>query len=251
MDFVKATLSLRQSVTSLASLAAAFTLFGCAELPPASPGGETGLAQSERPALQTVYAALGETDGKVFTLDPDQSAVRIHVFRGGQAAKAGHNHVLSAPHFTGFFYLPRSGPAAGRFDLEFRLDQLEVDNPAYRAVLGSAFSSSLSAQSIERLRANMLGAGNLQADRFPLVRVQSLRIIGEPPKFAARVRIELHGQSRELWIPLTVEGLPDHLSVSGAFVLRQTDFGVQPYSAMGGLLAVRDEVVVEFNLIGG
>ena len=248
-DFVKATMALKKGVITLAGLAMA--LLSCTALPPASPGGEAALAQNDRQALKAVYAALGEADGKVFTLDPHQSTVRIHVFRGGQAAQAGHNHVLSAPQFTGFFYLPRSGPAAGRFDLEFRLDQLEIDNPAYRSVLGSAFASTLSPQSIERMRENMLGAGNLQADQFPLVRVHSLRITGESPKFAAKVQIELHGQSREMWLPLTVAGLPEKLAVSGSFVLRQTDFAVQPYTVMGGLLAVLDEVVIEFRLIGG
>lgn len=59
-------------------------------------------------------------------------------------------------------------------------------------------------------------------------------------------------RSREQWLPLTVEGLPDKLSVSGTFILRQSDFGGAPYSVAGGLLAVKDEVVVvvEFRLAG-
>jgi polyisoprenoid-binding protein YceI len=96
----------------------------------------------------------------------------------------------------------------------------------------------------------LLGAEGLQADRFPFVRIHCLQISGEAPKFAARVQIEMHGQKREMWIALDVEGLPDRLSVSGSFVLHQTDFGVQPYSLLGGLLSVQDEVVLEFKLTG-
>jgi hypothetical protein len=44
--------------------------------------------------------------------------------------------------------------------------------------------------------------------------------------------------------------LPDRLLVSGSFVLRQTDFGVQPLSLLGGLLSVQDAVVIEFKLAG-
>jgi len=51
-------------------------------------------------------------------------------------------------------------------------------------------------------------------------------------------------------VPLSVEGLPDSITVTGSFVLRQTDFGAQPYSVLGGLLAVKDEVVIEFKLTG-
>jgi polyisoprenoid-binding protein YceI len=53
-----------------------------------------------------------------------------------------------------------------------------------------------------------------------------------------------------MWVPLSVEGLPDRLSVTGSLVLRQTDFGVQPYSVLGGMLAVQDEVIIEFKLLG-
>ena len=97
----------------------------------------------------------------------------------------------------------------------------------------------------------MRGSDNLEADRYPFVRIHSLSISGEAPKFAARVAVELHGVRRQLDVPLTVDGLPRRLSVSGSFVLRQSDFGAKPYSVLGGLLAVRDEVIVEFHLVGG
>jgi hypothetical protein len=51
-------------------------------------------------------------------------------------------------------------------------------------------------------------------------------------------------------VPLTVTGWPERLQVTGSLVLRQTDFGVQPLSVLGGLLAVEDAVVVEFTLQG-
>jgi len=91
---------------------------------------------------------------------------------------------------------------------------------------------------------------SLQADRFPIVSIHSLQIAGEAPKLAANIQVELHGQQRDMWIPLGVEGLPDHISATGALVLRQSEFGVQPYSILGGFLAVRDEVVIEFSLTG-
>jgi hypothetical protein len=244
-------MSLRKMVIALSSIVIAISLLSCTALPSTAPLGNAALVQNEQhTALKAIYAELGAKGGQVFTLDPAKSAIRIYVFRGGSAARLGHNHVLSAPAFTGFFYLPGAGASNGRFDLEFRLDQLEFDNPTYRLALGSAFSSTLTPEAIAGARQHMLGHDNMQADQYPIVRVHSLQIVGESPKFAARVQIEMHGQQREMWIPLSVEGLPDMLTVTGSFVLRQTDFGVQPYSVLGGLLAVRDEVVVEFKLLG-
>ena len=242
---------LKKILIFLSSAAAAMTLLSCTVMRPASPTDGTSFTQGDPQAeLRAEYSALGKAGGRVFTLDPSRSTVRIYVFRGGRAATVGHNHVLSAPRFTGFFYQPATGAANGRFDLAFRLDQLEIDNPKYRSDLGSAFSSALTPEDIKGARQHMLGANNLQADKFPFVRVHSLHITGESPKFAAKVQIEMHGQKQVMWIPLTVEGLPEHLAVAGSFVLRQTDFGVQPYSVFGGFLAVQDEVVIEFKLHG-
>ena len=229
----------------------AAALLGCeATLRSSQTGSAPTPTDDEGAHLRAVYSEMGRSGGRVFTLVPTDSSVRIYAFRAGRAARLGHNHVLSAPQFTGFFHLPTSGAANGRFDLAFRLDQLEIDNPAYRSALGAAFSTVLSPEDIEGTRDHLLGANCLQADRFPFVRIQSLQISGEAPKFAAKVQVEIHGQKREMWIALDVEGLPDRLSVSGSFVLRQTDFGVQPYSLLGGLLSVQDEVVLDFKLAG-
>jgi len=244
-------MALKRFVVLLSGLVVAMALLSCTSIPATAPGSDMPPAQAARPAdLTAEYAALAAAGGRTFTLDPAKSAVRIHVFRGGRAGRLGHNHVLSAPRFVGYFFLQVSGAADGRFDLEFRLDQLEIDNPAIRSTLGSAYATVLSGEAVDGTRRHMLGAENMQADEFPLVRVHSLRITGEAPKIAAEVRIVMHGQTRDIRVPLDVAGLPDHLAVAGAFVLRQSDFGIKPYSALGGLLAVEDEVVIEFQLFG-
>jgi YceI-like domain len=241
----------KRHATLFLGAASVAALLGCnAILRPPQTGSAPSAATGDGADLQAIYSDIGREGGKVFTLAPQESVVRIYAFRAGRAARLGHNHVLSAPQFTGFFYLPPSGAASGRFDLVFRLDQLEVDNPVYRSALGAAFASVISADAIESTREHLLGASDLQADRFPFVRIHSMQISGEAPKFAAKVQVDMHGREVQMWVPLDVEGLPDRLSVSGSFVLHQTDFGTQPYSLLGGLLSVQDEVVLDFRLIG-
>jgi len=241
----------KRLATSLLGVAGALALLSCGgTLRPLPTGAAPAVPGVERADLLAMYSEMGRAGGRVFVLEPQGSMVRIYAFRAGRAARLGHNHVLSAPQFTGFFHLPTGGAATGRFDLVFRLDQLEIDNPAYRSALGAAFASNISPEDAASTREHLLSADSLQADQFPFVRIHSLQISGEAPKFAAKIRVEMHGQEQEMWIPLDVEGLPDRLSVSGSFVLRQSDFGVQPYSLLGGLLSVQNEVVLDFKLIG-
>ena len=243
-------MAIRKSVLALACVACAL-LSACTLAPgPQSAVTVPNTTAPEPGGLSAQYAPQALGPGRVMRLQPEASQVRIYVFRAGRSAGLGHNHVLSAPQFEGYFHLADQGLAQSRFELVFALDQLVFDVPAQRAELGPAFAAQLSDALVEATREHMLGADNMQAERYPLVRIRSLSISGEAPKLAARLAVEMHGQTREMSIPLAVSGLPQSLQVSGAFVLRQSDFGVRPYSVMGGLLAVQDEVLVEFNLRG-
>jgi hypothetical protein len=175
--------------------------------------------------------------------------VRIHVFRAGRAARLGHNHVLAVPRLQGWAWLPGQGLDGAAFALQFRLDELALDPPELRAALGPGWATPLPPQAVAATRANMLGEGNLQAQRHPQVRLRSLQLAGELPKLAVELETELHGQRRRQWLPLQVQVDGARLDARGSLVLRQSDFGIEPFSVLGGLLAVRDELLVEFELV--
>ena len=56
--------------------------------------------------------------------------------------------------------------------------------------------------------------------------------------------ITLHGVTRRQWFVAEVEGR----RARGEVVIRQSDFGIQPFTVLGGLLAVQDALVVQFDL---
>lgn len=162
--------------------------------------------------------------------------LRILVYRGGTAARLGHNHVLRAGD------LRVSWLAAGP-ELRFRLDALLIDPPELRAALGEGFASTVDADARAGTRANLLKA--LDAATYPEVVVRTLAQVGEGGRRAAEVEITLHGVSRRLWLVVEVQGS----RARGRAVLRQSDFGIQPFTVLGGLLAVQDALVVEFELL--
>ena len=177
-----------KSLMPIAAVACMIVLAACSTPPPPDRAEHAVSAlNAEFIDLRATYAKLAHDGAKVFAIAPQPSTIGIYVFRGGNA-KLGHNHVLSAPQFSGYFYLPSDGVTAARFDLEFRLDQLEIDNPALRATLGPAFAAPQSADAIDGTRQHMLGDRNMQAAQFPLVRSHSLQISGEAPKFAAKIK---------------------------------------------------------------
>lgn len=161
--------------------------------------------------------------------------VRVMVFRAGAAARLGHNHVLRAGD------LRVEWQAAGPV-LRLRLDALEIDPPALRARLGPAFSTAVDDAAREGTRANLLKA--LNAEKHPEVVVRTLRQVGEGPRRAVEGEIELHGQTRRQWWVAEVNGR----RARGEVIVRQSDFGIRPFTVLGGLLAVEDALVVEFEL---
>lgn len=163
-------------------------------------------------------------------------ALRVMVSRGGSAARLGHNHVLQAGDLRVDW--PPAGPV-----LRFRLDALVVDPPALRAGLGPAYASAVDDAARDGTRANLLRA--LEADAHPEVRVTTLQQVGEGPRRAVEAEISLHGVVRRQWFVVAVDGA----RARGEVVIRQSDFGIQPFTVLGGLLAVQDALVVQFELV--
>ncbi len=97
-------------------------------------------------------------------------------------------------------FLPQQDYGQARFNLQFRLDQLVLDDPQARKESGGAFAGELDADSIQSTRQHMLGDRNLDAGRYPLVTLRSTAVAGEPPRLVATVEVNLHGVSRELLV---------------------------------------------------
>lgn len=206
-------------------------------------------AASSDEALRADYTALAQRGGQLYVIDAARSRLLIYAYRGGAAARLGHNHVLRAAQVDGFVHVTAAAAAGARFDLRVPLAQLVIDEPELRAATGDAFAGERSAADIAGTQHNMLGPDNLDAARFPDVRVHSTAISGDWPALVADIEITLHGVTRAMTVPLTVHRDDTQLRVTGALALRQSDFGITPYSALLGLLAVQDPVTIRFELI--
>jgi polyisoprenoid-binding protein YceI len=136
-------------------------------------------------------------------------------------------------------------PDEKRADLYVPLDRLTVDETALRAAAG--FDTQPSKEAIEGTRNNMLGKV-LDAEHYPFALV-NITLAGAKPD-TLNVALTLHGVTRNREVPVTFEKTADGmLSVSGKMRFNQSDFGIKPFSVLGGALLVLDQLDLQFTIV--
>src|SRR6266705_2905718 len=148
----------------------------------------------------------------VFRVDPAESLIVIEVRRSGSLARLGHDHVV-ASHEVGGYVAP--------------------DEAALRAEAG--FDTQPAESDIEGTRANMLEKV-LEAERFPFALIRVSGADARQGDVALSVAITLHGNIRTLRVPARIDADAGGMNVSGRLSFDQTDFGITPYSLLGGAI---------------
>ncbi|VTU19840.1 hypothetical protein SRS16CHR_02521 [Variovorax sp. SRS16] len=224
-------------------LAVAFAalIAGCAQ-----PARET--APVAAPAAQQVpkdfpadtYARAAAQGQPVYRVDPAASLVSITVRRSGSLARLGHDHIVASHDAQGYV-----AQEAGRADLYVPLDTLAVDEPALRAEAG--LDTQPTETDIAGTRANMLDKV-LQTQQFPFAQIHVSGLARASTGVRLNVAITLHGVTRSFEIPAQMTTGRDALSVAGALEFNQSDFGIQPFSILGGAIQVQDRLSLRFSI---
>jgi len=187
------------------------------------------------------YYREAAAQGKpVFRVDSRESLVVIEVRRSGSLARLGHDHVVASHEVGGYV-----APDEGRADLYVALARLAVDEAALRA--GAGFDTQPTESDIQGTRANMLEKV-LEAEKFPFVLIQVSGANTMRGDVTLNVAITLHGSTRTLQVPARIEADAGVVSVTGGFSFDQTDFGITPYSLLGGAIAVKNGVGLRFRI---
>ncbi len=187
------------------------------------------------------YYREAAAQGKpVYRVDPAESLVVIEVRRSGSLARLGHDHVVASHEVTGYV-----APQEGRADFYVVLDRLAVDEAALRTEAG--FDTQPTESDIEGTRANMLEKV-LEAEKYPFALIRVSGDYATRRSATLAVTLTLHGSTRTLQVPAQIETGADRMSVTGRFSFDQTDFGITPYSLLGGAIAVKNGVELRFRM---
>lgn len=190
------------------------------------------------------YKAASAKGEPVFAIDStDSQRLEIRVYREGSLASLGHDHVVSARDVRGYALVPRDRSQA-RADVYLPVESLLVDAPEAAAEAGIA--SNLSQEDIDATRRHML-EDVLASAQYPFLLIHGVCRTGTPRCETLDARITLHGVTRALEIPVELESGSNRLVVSGHFSVLHSDFGMTPYSILGGAMRVKNRIDVKFR----
>lgn len=182
-----------------------------------------------------------------FLVDSEASEIRLLVYRAGPLARFGHNHVISG-RVRGEIRAGERAADSG-FRLEIPVESFVVDPPAARAEEGEDFASEVSEQARQATRDNMLGKDLLDSASRPLIEINSIALAGPRWNPTVLARATLHGATRDLRFSAAVMQQGDLLTVVASFRVRQSDFDLTPFTALGGGLQVRDPIDIRLSLV--
>jgi polyisoprenoid-binding protein YceI len=245
---VSASCKLRALGVALLALAVA----GC-PLPPRVPAPPPAAPPPAAPP-----AAPAPHEGVPYAIVAQESLLTIRAYRGGTLASAGHNHLIACHALSGTIYVPADLMRAS-FEFTIPVAELTVDEDSLRAAEMSAdFAAQVPQSAREGTRRNMLGEALLDAANYPLIRLRALGVqpvtppagvtVGEAGVLAD-VEVTVRGRVSRLSVPVRYEIDAQRLSASGTVLVRQSELGLTPFSALLGALQVQDEMRISFRII--
>ena len=222
---------MRAHQTQLAAMLAAAILIGFC--------GETmGQANRESPGRQ---GASGS--GNV-----DTQASRVYVLVGKEGF--GHEHGVEGVLKEGTIQL---GADSGAGTLVFDMASFESDTKAARKYvkLEAEFD-----QDIKEINATMKGEKILNVEKYPTAtfEIESAQKVdsqeGESgTAYELKGTFTLHDTEKPLTVVAKATEKDGKTRLTGSFKIKQTDFGIEPYSAALGLAKVADELVIYGDLL--
>jgi polyisoprenoid-binding protein YceI len=171
-----------------------------------------------------------------WTLDAADGELLVRTGVKGRAAQMGHRLTIAMMRWRAEVSWTGAEPVAA---------ELTVETGSLQVLRGDGGVKGLSAPEKALARSNALKA--LGASRFPEIRftADAIEKTGDGYRLTGELRI--HGKSRTQVIDLRTEDLGDSWRMSAQSTVRQSDYGVKPYSLLLGSVRVADDVTVSFT----
>jgi hypothetical protein len=158
--------------------------------------------------------------------DLSRSKMTVYVYKQGLFSFAADNHEVNVPLSAGSF-----NPAMQQVQLRIDTKTMQVLDPPSRR---------------DKVQANMDGPQVLDVDRYPTITFQSTKIdVSDPGHWIVTGDLTLHGQTHPIDVSVTTN---DSTHFHGSATITQTTFGITPIQIAGGMVGVKDDVRVDFDI---
>jgi len=191
-----------------------------------------------------LYTAARAHGQPVYRIDSTGSLVTIHVYPDGKLARHGHEHIVASHDIQGFLLWPGDWTQR-RADIYMPLETLTVDEPELRREYG--LKKQPGEKDIQGTRNNMLNK-TLQLGKNHFVSVHIAQTGNSSSSTPVEAIFTLNAVSVHRTIDTKVEAGEGRLIFSGDFSISQSEFGLRPFSVLGGLLQVKDKIDIYFRI---
>lgn len=186
--------------------------------------------------------AQPQAKSRTYTIVASESSFWVFVAKAGLFSAFAHDHEIGVKSFTGKIVLPESGAGGGSLELEV--------NAASLAVLDKQPSEADKQKIFDSMHKEVLESAKFPKIAFKSVSVSDLKQTGtDAYNLTLNGDLTLKGVTRRIAVPVLLTVNAQQLRAVGKYTLKQTDFGIKPYSAAGGAVKVKNEVVINFNIV--
>jgi polyisoprenoid-binding protein YceI len=175
---------------------------------------------------------------EVWRLDASDGELLIRTGVKGRAARMGHRLTIVMTRWQATVSWAGADPVAA---------ELAVETDSFEVRRGEGGVKGLSGPERTLVRSNALKS--LDAARFPEIRFTTETIDNTDDGYRLTGKLHIRGKSREHVIDLRTEDLGDSWRMSAESSVRQSDYGVKPYSLLMGSVQVADDVTVSFAAV--
>jgi len=163
-------------------------------------------------------------------------------------ADYAHDHVVRATNWEGTATWDLDEPADCAASITVPVDDLAVDEDEMRALAG--LSGTLSASDRSEIRDSMLASDQLDEAAYPEITFSLDACDAASGPTTLQGSLGLHGRTREVTVDATVSADASAFLATGQLEFLGSDYGIEPYSAYFGAVALLDEITLVFSLEG-
>lgn len=186
--------------------------------------------------LLALASAQQGRDSITYLLSPG-SRFQVKTGKAGLLGFAGHDHLINARAFSGWIVLHPTAPSNSRVEVVVPAESLEVLTPPDTAEIRKV---------TEAMRTEVL-----RVDQYPEIRFVSKAVTPIDGGFRVQGELTLVGRMRDVSVDVRVDIGGDTVRASGAFSIKQTEFGIRPYrGGPAGTVRVADRVTFSIAAIG-